>query len=83
MTKFSQMEYKRPDFNAVFDESKALLARMESAGSAQELFNAMQALDSLMRHLGTQRTLAHIRYTINTKDRHRSRAYRAGKPFQG
>ncbi len=68
MTKFSQMEYKRPDFNAVFDESKALLARMESAGSAQELFNAMQALDSLMRHLGTQRTLAHIRYTINTKD---------------
>ena len=68
MTKFSQMEYKRPDFNALFDEGKALLGRMEKAGSAQELFDAMQALDNEIRHLATQRTLAHIRYTINTKD---------------
>lgn len=68
MTKFSQMEYKRPDFNALFDEGKALLGRMEKAGSAQELFDAMQTLDNEMRHLATQRTLAHIRYTINTKD---------------
>ena len=68
MTKFSQMEYKRPDFNALFDEGKAMLGRMEKAGSAQELFDAMQTLDNEMRHLATQRTLAHIRYTINTKD---------------
>ncbi|NLD01701.1 MAG: M3 family oligoendopeptidase, partial [Clostridiales bacterium] len=68
MTKFSQMEYKRPDFNALFDEGKAMLGRMEKAGSAQELFDAMQALDNEIRHLATQRTLAHIRYTINTKD---------------
>ena len=68
MTKFSQMEYKRPDFNALFDEGKAMLSRMEKAGSAQELFDAMQALDNEIRHLATQRTLAHIRYTINTKD---------------
>ncbi len=68
MTKFSQMEYKRPDFQTIFDEAKAGLSRMENAGSAQELFEAMQALDRLMRGLSTQRTLAHIRYTINTKD---------------
>ena len=43
MTTFSQMEYKRPDFNALFDEGKALLSRMERAGSAQELFDAAKA----------------------------------------
>lgn len=68
MTTFKQMEYKRPDFQAVFDAGKTLLEKMEHAASAQELFDAMKALDTLTRGLGTQRTLAYIRYTINTKD---------------
>ncbi len=68
MTKFSQMEYKRPDFKALFQLGKDLLAKMEEAKTKDELFAALKTLDSEMRHLSTQRTLAHIRYTIDTKD---------------
>lgn len=68
MTKFSQMEYRRPDFQSVFDEGKARISEMRNAKTAQEMFGAMQKLDKLMRTLATQRTLAHVRYTINTRD---------------
>lgn len=68
MTKFSQMEYRRPDFQSVFDEGKSRISEMRSAKTAQEMFGAMQKLDKLMRTLATQRTLAHVRYTINTRD---------------
>lgn len=68
MTTFSQMVYERPDFNTVFEEAKDWLSKMEKAQSSEALFEAMQALDQKMRRLDTQRTLAHIRYTINTKD---------------
>ena len=68
MTKFSQMEYRRPDFQSVFDEGKSRISEMRSAKSAQEMFGAMQKLDKLTRTLATQRTLAHVRYTINTRD---------------
>ena len=68
MTKFSQMEYKRPDFKALFQLGKDLLAKMEEAKTKDELFAALKTLDFAMRHLTTQRTLAHIRYTIDTKD---------------
>lgn len=68
MTKFSQMEYRRPDFQSVFDEGKSRISEMRNAKTAQEMFGAMQKLDKLMRTLATQRTLAHVRYTINTRD---------------
>ncbi|MHC1787117.1 MAG: M3 family oligoendopeptidase [Christensenellales bacterium] len=68
MTKFSEMRYQRPDFAALFDQMKGLLGQMEQAASAEALFGAMAQLDDLGSHLGTQGTLAHVRYTINTKD---------------
>lgn len=68
MTKFQDMTYERPDFPALFDEMKGLLKQMEEAKDKEALFAAMEQLDSKARHLGTMRTLSHIRYTINTKD---------------
>ena len=68
MTKFQDMLYHRPDFDGLFDEMKALLKEMEKASAAEILFEGMEALDKKARFLATQRTLAHIRYTINTKD---------------
>lgn len=68
MTKFQDMTYERPDFSALFDEMKGLLKQMEEAKDKEALFAAMEQLDSKARHLGTMRTLSHIRYTINTKD---------------
>ncbi len=68
MTKFQDMIYERPNFDTLFQEMKALLKEMEKASNAEVLFEAMEALDKKSRYLRTQRTLAHIRYTINTKD---------------
>ena len=68
MTTFSQMTYKRPDFDALFGQGKDLLQKMEGAKTKEELFQGMKELDEGMRGLATQSTLAHIRYTINTKD---------------
>ncbi len=68
MIKFSEMTYQRPDFEKLFQDMKAKLNEMAQAKSAQELFDAMEALDKLGSGLATQGTLCHIRYTINTKD---------------
>ncbi len=68
MTKFQDMRYERPNFDGLFEEMKALLKEMEKASNPEVLFEAMEALDKKSRHLATQRTLAHIRYTIDTRD---------------
>ena len=68
MTKFQDMRYERPDFDALFEEMKALLGQMENAANAEELFSGMEALDKKGSHLGTMRTLCYVRHTIDTKD---------------
>ncbi len=68
MTKFTDMRYERPDFEALFQQMKGLLKQMEEADSAQTLLEGIAKLDELSADLATQGTLAHIRYTINTKD---------------
>ncbi len=68
MLKFSEMKYERPDFDGLYGEMKALLATMEKAGSAEEFFGAMEALDGKGRKLVTQAQLCEIRHTIDTRD---------------
>ena len=45
MTTFSQMTYKRPDFDALFAQGKDLLQKMEGAKTKEELFQGMKELD--------------------------------------
>ncbi len=66
--KFQDMPYQRPDFDALYAQMKDLLSQMEKAPDEQAFFTALESLDKLGRSLHTQATLAHIRYTINTKD---------------
>ncbi len=68
MTKFQDMTYTRPDFDALYAQMKDGLKAMENAKSGAELIAAMKQLDQLGRHLSTMRSLCHVRYTINTKD---------------
>lgn len=66
--KFSEMKYERPDFDQLFYEMKALLARMETATQAQTFFDALMELEGKSRHLSTQQTLSYVRHTIDTRD---------------
>jgi M3 family oligoendopeptidase len=68
MITFSQMQYQRPDFDKLFEQMKGLLSDMEQAATKEGLFTAMESLDRLSSSLGTQRTICHIRHTINTND---------------
>jgi M3 family oligoendopeptidase len=68
MTKFSEMQYTRPDFDSNYAEMKALLGELESAKSAEEFFTALTELDHKGKALTTQAVLCEIRHTINTKD---------------
>lgn len=66
--KFSQMKYERPAFDHLYGEMKTLLEQLEQAPKAEDLFDALKALDQQGRHLATQATLCHIRHSINTRD---------------
>lgn len=68
MTKFQDMVYERPDFDALIAEGKGLLARLQTAQDEEAFFDALLTLDQLGRGLATQYTLCQIRHTINTKD---------------
>ncbi|HSK68240.1 MAG TPA: M3 family oligoendopeptidase [Candidatus Limnocylindria bacterium] len=66
--KFSEMEYKRPDFDKEYEEMTALLARVENAADEAEFFAAVAELDKRSRALMTQAVLCQIRHTIDTRD---------------
>ena len=66
--KFSDMQYARPDFDALFEQMQGLLEEMKDAPTADAYFEAGIKLDRLGSNLQTQGALANIRHTINTKD---------------
>ncbi len=65
---FQELPYQRPDFDALYAQGKELLARMEHAKTAQEYFDAADAMDKLASGLSTQYALCHVRYAIDTRD---------------
>ncbi|MBQ9412533.1 MAG: M3 family oligoendopeptidase [Oscillospiraceae bacterium] len=66
--KFSEMPYIRPDQDAIWERGNELAQRMEAAQSAQEQIDAIDGLQKLMGNVGTLRTIAEIRHTIDTRD---------------
>ena len=66
--KFNEMKYERPDFDLVYGQMKALLAKMENAETEAAFFTAYDELEDLSIHLETMGTLAYVRHTIDTKD---------------
>ena len=68
MVKFSDMAYKRPDFDAVFQKMQGLLTDMREAANAEGFIRSLMNLDEEAAHLSTQGTLASVRHSIDTRD---------------
>lgn len=69
ITKFSQMQYKRPELADMQSNIRMLLERFESATTAQEAAEAYVAYDDYMSEEVSQFTaLAHIRNSMDTSD---------------
>lgn len=68
MVKFSEMTYRRPDFDELFLQMKAQLKDMEEAANADGFFVSANKLDNLSSNLATQAVLASVRHAIDTRD---------------
>ena len=68
MKKFSEIEYIRPDLEAVKKELAELTEQLKNAESYAEAREAFLAMDAGTRHVMTASTIAQIRHDINTKD---------------
>ena len=66
--KFSEMPYKRVDFEKAEEVFKDLIARAKAAQSGEELFAVHQEKYKVMGDIATHMTLAHIRHDIDTTD---------------
>ena len=66
--KFSELEYHRPDFEAAKAQLTEWKKRVDSAASAQDIFDVMSELDTESKHLSTQYTLVYVRHTLDTTD---------------
>lgn len=66
--KFKDMPYERVDFEQVEKEMRALMEAFDSAKDGEEQFAVHQKYYALTDRVGTQMTIAHIRYDADTTD---------------
>jgi len=66
--KFSQMEYKRPNFEETNAKYKELLKNIKAAKTAEECFTAYNAFNDYNIVVQSMFNLANIRKSLNTKD---------------
>ncbi|NJO87118.1 MAG: M3 family oligoendopeptidase [Lewinella sp.] len=67
-TDFSAFEYVRPDLEKLELDFRIALKYFEAAASPAEAEAQHRIMDSIRAEVATAANLAHIRYTINTKD---------------
>lgn len=65
---FSTLEYKRPDFDLLEQESLKMTEIIKNATSYQEIHEVIERRDELMKTVETMGTIAYIRNTLNTTD---------------
>ena len=68
MLKFSEMQYNRPDTDAVKEECKNLTASFVGADTYEAAREIFLKKDKLVRHVMSESTLAEIRHSIDTRD---------------
>ena len=66
--KFSQMKYTRPDVDKIRAEFDSIIAKLESAETADGQISAIFEHEKLKIDYETQATLVSIRNSLNTKD---------------
>ena len=68
--KFSEIKYQRPDINILEDNFNQLIDKFNSAASADEQMKIMREINDIRMEYGTQKTLAEIRYSVDTFNKH-------------
>jgi len=66
--KVSELKYERVSLESVTGEIEKNLAIIRSAGSAGEVLKAREKLLEIMEEFSTAKSIAHMRYTLNTAD---------------
>lgn len=67
--KFSEMTYSRPDIQAVKLAFENLVERLVAAESYEQARDVFMEKEEQEKHIQTQETLAHLRHTIDTRDK--------------
>ena len=68
LTKFEDIEYVRPDFEAVKAFYQGLNERVRSASSYAEVKACILDEEEYSSHINTMATVVEIRHTVNTAD---------------
>ena len=68
MQKFKDIEYRRPDFQALQKEIESLAHGAEKAASADELYAKIKALGEITGDAETMSTVAYVRSTVDSND---------------
>ena len=66
--KFSEMIYKRPDFETVKTELRAKLESFKNAKNAEEQIKCLDEINAIRNNIDTQAELSNIRHSINNND---------------
>ena len=66
--KFSEMTYKRPDFETVKKEIRAKLDAFKNAKNAEEQIRCLDEINAIRSNIDTQSVLVEIRHSINNND---------------
>ena len=68
-TTFENLQYERPDFEALKEFYKTLTKRLEDAKSYEEVRQCMLDEEEYSSHVDTMGTIASIRHTVDTSDK--------------
>ncbi len=66
--KFSEIPYKRPDFDKLISDVSTVINEFKAAKSADEQYTLLKKFEDTTENYSTQYSVAHIRNTVNTKD---------------
>ena len=67
--KFKDFEYKRPDIKKLEEQFNALISEFVNSVSAEKQYDVLKKINSLKKDFHTMRSIASIRYTIDTADK--------------
>ena len=66
--KFSEYTYERPDLQKMQKLYTRYIDELKRAGDADTFMDIFKRLNQLRNHISSMRTIASLRYTINTAD---------------
>ncbi len=68
MKKFSEFEYRRPDFESIKSEFDSLLEKFKTAESYETQDEVMKKINSIRSEVESMMSICHVRHSVNTLD---------------